>query len=118
LTGVQTIGAGFVPHSFSLSQNYPNPFNSATVIRYSLLVDRSAISYQRSAVSLKIYNILGQEVRTLVDKLQKGGHYKVVWDGKDSRGKEVNNGIYFYQLRVKTGKGGAYQRTKKLVLIR
>jgi hypothetical protein len=113
LIGVQTIGAGFVPNSFSLSQNYPNPFNPATVIRYSLLVDRSAISYQRSAVSLKIYNILGQEVRTLVDGEQAPGYYAVVWDGRDGKGREVSSGVYFCRMRTPN-----FEEVKRLVLLR
>jgi len=57
-------------------------------------------------------------VRTLVDKLQKGGRYEVSWDGKDERGREVGSGIYFYQLRVQSQKGGVAQKTRKLLLIR
>ncbi len=97
------------PDHFRLFQNYPNPFNSATLIRYRL----PAISYQRSAVSLKIYNILGEEIRTLVEKHQKGGHYDVIWDGKDNMGQEVAGGIFFYRLRA-----GGFVATQKMVLLR
>jgi len=69
-------------------------------------------------VTLKVYNILGQEVRTLVDGKQFPGYYSVIWDGKDSRGKEVSSGIYLYQLRVQTKKGDAYQETRKMLLLR
>jgi len=63
--------------------------------------------------SLKIYNILGQLVRTLVDEEKAPGNYKVVWDGKDNSGKEVGSGIYFYQLKTEE-----YTATKKMVLLR
>jgi flagellar hook assembly protein FlgD len=63
--------------------------------------------------SLKIYNILGQLVRTLVDEEKAPGNYKAIWDGKDNSGKEVGSGIYFYQLRTEE-----YTATKKVVLLR
>jgi len=81
---------------YFLSQNDPNPFNSTTLIHYHL----PAVSYQQSAVSLKIYNILGEEVRTLISQEQRAGRYEVVWDGKDNQGKEVSSGVYFYRLEV------------------
>jgi flagellar hook assembly protein FlgD len=64
-------------------------------------------------VSLKIYNILGKEVRELVDCSQSAGNYQVYWDGKDNSGKEVASGIYFYLLRAGERKEG-----KKMVLIK
>jgi flagellar hook assembly protein FlgD len=64
-------------------------------------------------VTLKIYDILGREVRSLVNTLQKPGNYSVIWDGKNNQGKEVGSGIYFYQLKV-----GDYKNTRKLVLIK
>ncbi len=96
-----------LPRQPSLAQNYPNPFNSNT-----------AISYQLSGVrphhtTLKVYNILGQEVKTLVDEKQKTGYYKVCWDGRDRSGNLVGSGIYFYRI-----KAGDYTKTRKMVLIR
>ncbi len=96
--------------SFTLSQNYPNPFNLATAISYRL----SAVSTQGSAVSLKIYNILGKEVRTLVASSQKPGEYQVIWDGKDDRGRPVASGVYVCKLEVK----GKVRKTRKLVVLR
>jgi hypothetical protein len=93
--------------SFKLFQNYPNPFNQNTVIRYSLDVARPVPTI------LKLYNILGKEVRELVNIKQSSGNYTVIWDGKDNSGKEVGSGIYFYQLRA-----GDPKETKKLVLIK
>jgi len=101
------------PKGYKLEQCYPNPLNPSTVIRYSLLVDRSAVSYQRSAVSLKIYNILGEEVITLVDQEQRAGRYEVVWDGRNNQGKEVANGVYLCRL-----KAGEFTAARKMVLLR
>ncbi len=95
--------------SYYLLQNYPNPFNSTTAISYQL----SAVSGQRLAVSLKIYNILGKEVRSLIDNQQKAGSYRVVWDGRDNEGKEVTSGIYICLLRA-----GAFGKAGRMVLIR
>ncbi|KPL04735.1 MAG: hypothetical protein AMJ73_03750 [candidate division Zixibacteria bacterium SM1_73] len=106
--------------SFQLFQNYPNPFNANTVIRYSLSADRPV------PVVLQIYNILGKEVRELINTRQGKGNYQVNWDGKNNCGKEVSSGIYFYQLTVRQthrpeqsrGKAGDYKETRKLVLIK
>jgi len=115
LTGVEAIKHRFVPHSFSLSQNHPNPFNPTTLIRYHLPAISSAVpsTGQRSAVSLSIYNILGREVRILVDEEQPAGYYRVVWDGKDKDGNPLSSGIYFYQLRARD-----YTGIKKMVLLK
>jgi hypothetical protein len=93
--------------SFKLFQNYPNPFNVNTVIRYSLSADRPV------PVVLKIYNILGEEVRELVNTKESKGNYQVNWDGKDNLGKEVGSGIYFYLLRAGERKEG-----RKMLLIK
>jgi hypothetical protein len=93
--------------SFQLFQNYPNPFNTNTVIRYSLSADRLV------PVLLKIYNILGKEVKELAYTKQGRGTYQVNWDGKDNSGRGVSSGIYFYQL-----KEGDNKETRKLVLIK
>jgi len=95
------------PSSVSLKQNYPNPFNDLTVIEYHI----SAIPPTRTV--MKIYNVLGELVVTLLDATQNSGCYQVVWDGKDRFGTEVGTGIYFYRLQV-----GTYQQTRKLLLIR
>jgi len=98
-----------LPGEFRLEQNWPNPFNSATTIRYHL----PAVSNQQSAVSLKIYNILGQEVRSLVNSIQRRGEYKVIWGGKDDTGEELVSGVYFYRLEC-----GDFIATRRLVLLR
>ncbi len=102
-------------HNLSLSkraelyQNYPNPFNANTAISYQL----SAVGGQRSEVSLRIYNILGQKVKTLVEAKQGPGHYRVIWDGRNDREKTVASGIYLFRLKL-----GKFESLKKGVLIR
>jgi len=94
-----------LPKEFSLSQNYPNPFNPTTVIRYALP--------ENQYVSLKVYNLLGQIVTTLVNSQKAPGYYQVLWNGKNSSGQDVASGVYFY--RIKTG---SFVKARKLVLLR
>jgi hypothetical protein len=82
-----------VPHSSTLQQNWPNPFNMETDIRYQIAED----GYP-SHTTLKIFNILGEEVRTLVDEVEGPGIYSVKWDGCDVRGQTCSSGMYFYRL--------------------
>ncbi len=74
------------------ASNHPNPFNPVTTIAYSLPED--------SQISISIYNIKGQKVKTLVTGTQPAGDYNVSWDGKDESGKDVTSGIYFYKLKT------------------
>ena len=94
-----------VPSEFSLMQNYPNPFNPTTTIRYELPVS--------SYVVLKIYNILGQEIRTLVNAEQTAGVKTVVWDAADAFGRPAVSGIYFYKIEASD-----FSRTLKLMLMK
>lgn len=98
-------GVEFLPKVFALSQSYPNPFNTNTVIRYQLPVI--------SEVSLKVYNIQGQLVKTLVNEKRAPGYYTARWDGKNDNGKEVSSGVYFYRLNA-----GGFLATKKMILLR
>lgn len=88
-----------------LSQNFPNPFSSKTIISYQLLSD--------GYVSLRIYNITGELVRTLMNKNQNAGHHAVSWDGKDEKGEIVPSGIYFYYINA-----GNFINAKRMLLIR
>jgi hypothetical protein len=94
--------------SFGLSQNYPNPFNPVTSIHYSVSNKSKA-----SHTSLKIYNILGQKVRTLVDGPQGAGSFEVIWNGKDDKGNDLSSGIYFYTLVA-----GDYRNTRKMTFLK
>ncbi len=100
-----------LPQDFALSQNYPNPFNSTTVISYQL----SGIRPHRT--TLKVYDILGQVVRTLVDEKQPGGNYRVLWDGRDDSGRKVSSGVYFCRLKVADDRFKV-EKTRKMVLVR
>lgn len=80
------------PSEFELHQNYPNPFNPQTKIEYKLS--------KRGHVGLRIYNILGSKVRTLLDKDQPVGSYSVSWDGRNDAGQSVTSGVYLYRLEV------------------
>ena len=97
-----------LPRSYSLYQNYPNPFNAETVITYQL---PNGVGPQ--LITLRIYNILGQEVRTLVREVQGVGTYRVRWDGRDQRGEEVSTAVYFYRLE-----SGDFSLIKKMVLLK
>ena len=94
-------------YSNSLTQNYPNPFNPITTIKYSIK--------RRAHVSLKIYNVAGQLVKTLVDKGQipRSEGYAVQWDGQSGSGNPVSSGVYFCRLVTKN-----FTKTKKIVLLK
>jgi hypothetical protein len=100
-----------VPQAFELSQNYPNPFNPTTTIKYTLT--SLGNGEESLPTTLKIYNILGEVVRTLVDEPKSAGVHYEVWDGKDDQGHQVASGIYFYRLRA-----GEFSETKKMVLLK
>lgn len=94
-----------IPDVYGLSQNTPNPFNPVTSFSYSLP--------QAGDVKLTVFNILGQNVRNLVNNYQEAGTYSVVWDGKDASGKPVSSGVYFYQIKT-----GEYEKTRKMMLLK
>ena len=91
------------PEQFALLQNYPNPFNPTTTIPFAIK--------DRSHVTLTIYNIRGQVVRTLVDGTLEAKSYGLTWDGRDDNGQPVSSGVYFYKLIA-----GDFQDVRKLVL--
>jgi hypothetical protein len=95
-----------VPEAFSLSQNYPNPFNPTTNIDFSLPVD--------GQVKLAVYNLLGEEIHTLVADNLKAGTYKAVWNSQDNMGRKVPSGMYFYRLVV----NNSVIATHKMVLLK
>lgn len=106
ITGVQESGErALLPQEYKLHQNYPNPFNPATTIRYELKTV--------SRVTLTVYNLIGQKVRTLMSGTMPAGVYEVAWDGKSDAGMPVASGIYFYGLRA-----GGYVSTRKMILVR
>jgi len=103
LAGVLEIES--TPTEFALLQNFPNPFNPETTIQYNLA--------ESADVTLQIYNVVGQVVRTLVAERQSAGRYRVSWSGMDDRSVPVSSGIYFYKIAA--GKQG---EVKKLMLLK
>ena len=101
---------GALPTSFELDQNYPNPFNPTTAISYQL----SAVSF----VNLRIYDVLGHEIRTLVNAEQKQGYYKVTWDGKDETLRSVSSGVYFYRMDAMSVEKGHFSVVRKMMLLK
>jgi subtilisin family serine protease len=100
---VTSVESDNIPKKFSLSQNYPNPFNPVTKIKYQVA--------KESQVTLRIYNILGQEIATLVDKKQKPGLYNVEFGNNIE--KQLSSGVYLYRL-----KAGDFVSSKKMMLLK
>jgi hypothetical protein len=108
LNYVKEIGNGIVPSEFSLAQNFPNPFNSSTHVQFTIAGSRH--------VTMKVYDILGREVETLVDQPMNSGTYSVEWNAS-----RFASGVYFYQLRAHQkdgGQAGNFVSVKKMVLIK
>jgi len=93
-------------HSFHLEQNYPNPFNPSTTIKYS--IPRSTEFYSVPQTTLKVYDILGSEVATLVNEKQNAGNYEVNFNAKN-----LSSGIYYYRLKT-----GSFVESKKMILLK
>ena len=94
-----------LPSEYALFQNYPNPFNPSTQITFD--VPNSEV------VMLRVYNLLGQDVQTLINKSMAPGRYTVEWNGNDMLNNDVASGVYFYELR-----GESFISRKKMLLIR
>jgi len=96
-----------LPKTYSLSQNSPNPFNPATTISYSLPEGNPV------HVSIRIYDLRGRLLRTLVDCVKEAGSYSIFWDGRDEKGRRLSSGIYFYRM-----KAGDFVQTRKMVILK
>ncbi|NOZ60130.1 MAG: T9SS type A sorting domain-containing protein [Calditrichaeota bacterium] len=105
-TGVQNDDAAKLPAHFELNQNYPNPFNPETTIRFQLPVS--------SNVTLKIYDLLGNEICTLIDGDKVAGVHSAIWDGKNNSGQKVASGIYFYQIKA----GNQFSQTRRMLFLK
>lgn len=97
---ISSVGNPIIIEEFSLSQNYPNPYNPNTKIKYSIP--------QQSFVTLKVYDLLGREIATLVNEEKPAGIYETEFNGSN-----LTSGVYFYQL-----KAGGFVETKKMILLR
>jgi FlgD Ig-like domain len=96
-----------LPRAFSLSQNSPNPFNPSTTIKFQVPQGSS------TQVTLKVFDIGGRLVVSLVDGAREAGSYSVFWDGADRRGRQLASGVYFYRMTA-----GSFVRTRKMVLLK
>jgi len=105
--GAITAGSAMsaLPTAYGLSQNSPNPFNPTTTISFA--------APQPGVVKVAVYNILGQNIKDLVDGYMEAGYHQVVWDGKDRSGDAVASGIYFYKISANN-----FTDTKKMVLLK
>jgi len=99
------IGADALPGKFALYPNHPNPFNSRTQIRFDLPVN--------TQVTLTIYDLLGRQIRVLVDMQKEAGQYRIEWDGRNQYQTPVSSGIYFCRM-----KAGGFTRVHKAILLR
>ncbi len=99
------LSENILPETYELFQNYPNPFNPETTFRYQIP--------SAGKVNMKIYNVLGQEVKTLVSKFHLPGKYSTKWDGTNETGIKLPSGIYFYRF-----KAGDFISVKKMVLLK
>jgi lysophospholipase L1-like esterase len=99
------INSAGLPDGYALEQNYPNPFNPATHIKFSIA--------KAGRTSLKVYDMLGKEITTLVDDSLKAGSYNVSWDGRDSNGIKVVSGTYLCRLST-----GDYSLSQKMILLK
>lgn len=93
------------PETFELSQNYPNPFNPETKIDFELP--------EMERVIIKIFDVLGREVRTLVDERKQAGYHTVTWDARDNFGSKVGSGVYYYRIVA-----GKFSETRKMLLLK
>jgi hypothetical protein len=101
----EPVEVSFIPQKFSLKQNYPNPFNPITTILFDLP--------EQSHITIVIYDMLGRQVRTLINQTQEGGFKSVIWNSTNDYGKPVSAGVYLYQIQA-----GEFVQTKKMVLLK
>lgn len=111
LVGIENSTASVIPENYELSQNFPNPFNPVTTINYSLP--------KSSNVKLVIYDVLGNEIRTLVNNVkQNSGSHNVEWDGTNNSGTGVSSGVYFYRISASSDEASSagFVKTMKMIL--
>ena len=94
-----------IPAVGFLAQNYPNPFNPSTTIKYEIK--------EAGNVSIEVFNIMGQKVKTLVNEYHTANNYSLVWDGTNNKNEGVSSGVYFYKMQA-----GRYTSTKKMILMK
>jgi len=105
ITVVEPGNQGTLPTGYSLQQSYPNPFNPTTTICYDLP--------ELTDVRIAVYNVVGQVVRTLVDRQMSPGQHETVWDGRDDSGRPVSSGLYLYRMTA-----GDFSQSRKMLLLK
>ena len=95
----------FISTEFALHQNYPNPFNPVTTLNYGLP--------EQSMVVMTVYDLMGREVTTLVNQVQKAGYHTIRWNGTDQSGQVVSAGLYIYRITA-----GDYSVARKMILLK
>jgi hypothetical protein len=108
-TAAEALAAAVLPRAYSLSQSAPNPFNPSTTISFDIRSDGAAAAH----VSLKVYNVRGKLVKTLVDEFKPAGRYSIQWDGRSDNGSLMASGVYFYRLKTRD-----FEQTRKMVLLK
>lgn len=98
-------GGEAVPTEYALNQNWPNPFNPETTVSFALP--------EAGEVEVTVFNVLGQQVKTLASGHHEAGTYEVIWDGADESGSKVASGIYFYRAKIND-----FAKTRKMVLLK
>ena len=109
ITGIEPLNELTRPETFSLYQNYPNPFNPNTTIQFEI----PFTGKEMAKVELRIYNVQGELIRTLVNEEKSPGIYQAHWDGLNETGNPVASGIYLYQFRA-----GDFNHTRKMILMK
>jgi hypothetical protein len=104
VNGVEDNASG-LPKTFELSNNFPNPFNPTTQIRFALP--------QQSLAKLIVYDLLGREVRTLVNGTLNAGYFETTWNGKNDAGAQVSSGMYIYRIEA-----GSFVSSKKMMMLK
>ena len=102
---VLATGVNVIPQAFNLESNYPNPFNPETTFWYDVP--------EESEVTIKVYSLLGREVKTLYDGYKQAGRYELKWDGQDELGERVSSGIYILRMQA-----GTFSKGRKMTLVR
>ena len=105
MIGTAGIDEEAVPTSFTLFPAYPNPFNPVITLRYDLP--------EQTTVNIRIYDMLGRQVKSLINQTQEAGFKSVIWNSTNDYGKPVGAGVYLYQIQA-----GKFVQTKKIVLLK
>ncbi len=106
---LKVVGAG-IPTSYALYQNYPNPFNPSTTIKFDLPVD--------SRVTVEVYNVLGQRVRTLINENRRAGYEAIEWNGTGDSGQQLSSGVYFLRIDATGVNGKTFADVRKLMMLK